>query len=87
MSRRRHPNKDIEKAVCHAEKHGWQIQMATGHAWGKMFCPANSKDCRCGNFCVTSINTTPRNPVSHAKQIRRVVDNCQFKPTKKEGEK
>lgn len=88
MSRRRHPNKDIEEAVRYAEASGWKVRLAKrGHAWGQMFCPANSKDCRCGDFCVTSINTTPKKPATHAKQIKRVVDNCQFKPTNKEGDK
>lgn len=87
MSRRRHPNKDIEEAVRYAETHGWLVKITTGHAWGQIRCPENSKECRCGNFCVTSINTTPRNPANHAKQIKRVVDNCRFKPTNKGGDK
>lgn len=35
MSRRRHPNKDIEEAVRYAETHGWLVKITTGHAWGK----------------------------------------------------
>jgi hypothetical protein len=31
---------------------------------------------RCGMFCITSIWSTPKNAGNHAKQIRRVVDNC-----------
>lgn len=38
-----------------------------------------------GEFCISSIWSTPRNAENHAKQIRRVVDNCirtnEFHPT------
>lgn len=87
MARRRHPNKEIESAIQYAEEHGWELRMTTGHAWAQMRCPENSKECRCGNFCLTSINTTPKNPTAHAKQIKRVVDNCKYKPANQEGEK
>jgi len=46
------------------------------HAWGKMYCPYNDVECRCGEFCITSIWSTPKNPGNHARQLRRVVDNC-----------
>lgn len=41
-----------------------------------MYCPYNDKDCRCGEFCVSSIWSTPKNVDNHVKQIYRVVDNC-----------
>lgn len=82
MTRRRHPKKEVEEAIQYAESNGWRVSLGGGHAWGKMYCIENTKDCRCGEFCITSINSTPRNPVSHAKQIKRVVDNCKYKPTK-----
>jgi hypothetical protein len=41
-----------------------------------MFCPHNDPECRCGEFCITSIWGTPRNAENHARQIRRVVDGC-----------
>lgn len=54
-----------------------QKKMVGGsHAWGKIYCPHNDKKCRCGEYCISSIWSTPRNPANHAKQIRRVVDNC-----------
>jgi hypothetical protein len=46
------------------------------HGWGKMYCPHNDPDCRCGEFCITVIWSTPRSPENHARQIRRVVDGC-----------
>ena len=78
MSRSRHPNPHIEKALVYAESKGWRVQAGgpRGHAWGKMFCPHNDPECRCGEFCITSIWSTPRNPENHARQIRRVIDGC-----------
>ncbi len=76
MGRRKHSKKEIEQALVYAESHGWRIDVGGGHAWGKMFCPLNDQQCRCGEFCITSIWSTPKSPINHAKQIRRVVDNC-----------
>lgn len=76
MARPKHPDKDIEQALRHAETLGWRVDKARGHAWGRMFCPWNDQDCRCGEFCITSVWSTPRNPKAHARVIRRVVDNC-----------
>lgn len=76
MPRNSHPNKEVESALQYAESKGWRVEVGGGHAWGRMYCPDNSKDCRCGEFCITSIWSTPKNPVNHAKQLRRVVDNC-----------
>lgn len=76
MPRRKHPKPEIEAAIRHAEAHGWTIKEVTGHAWGRMFCPYSDDACRCGEFCITSIWSTPRSPGNHGKQLRRVVDNC-----------
>ncbi|MDH3615044.1 MAG: hypothetical protein OEQ90_01095 [Gammaproteobacteria bacterium] len=76
MTRKRHPKKEVEKAIRYAEEFGWRIEVGGSHAWGKMYCPYNEKECRCGAFCIASISSTPRNAANHAKQIRRVVDNC-----------
>ena len=76
MTRPVHPKKEVEEALRHAEAHGWRIDIATGHAWGRIYCPFNDDSCRCGEFCITSIWSTPRNPGSHARAIRRVVDKC-----------
>lgn len=76
MSRARHPNKAAESALVYAEVHGWRVKPASGHAWGRMYCPFNDQDCRCGEFCIVSVWSTPRNADNHARQLRRVVDHC-----------
>ena len=78
MSRSRHPNAAIEKALQYAESKGWRVEPTgkSSHAWGRLYCPHNDPDCRCGEFCVTSISGTPRNPETHAKQIVGKVDGC-----------
>ncbi|MCW9023321.1 MAG: hypothetical protein OQK73_01445 [Gammaproteobacteria bacterium] len=76
MSRKKHSKQDVENALQYAEENGWRIEVGGSHAWGKMYCPYNDSGCRCGEFCITSIWSTPRNAGNHAKQIRRVVDHC-----------
>ena len=73
---KKHPNKDIRAALEYAEQKGWRIVEGGSHAWGKFYCPYNDSQCRWVEFCVISIWSTPKNPTNHAKQIRRVVDNC-----------
>jgi hypothetical protein len=76
MTRTKHPQKDVEAALAHAETQGWCIENGGAHAWGKMYCPYNDEECRCGIHCITSIWSTPKNPGNFAKALRRVVDNC-----------
>lgn len=76
MARKAHPKKEVESALQYAESKGWRVEVGASHAWGRMYCPQNSRDCRCGEFCITSIWSTPKNPANHAKQLRRVVDKC-----------
>lgn len=76
MSRKKHSKKEIEAALVYAEMNGWRVEVGGSHAWGKIYCPFNDKECRCGEFCVSSIWSTPKNSQNHAKQIKRVVDNC-----------
>lgn len=85
MKRKSHPKKEIEKALKYAEKNGWRIEGggSSAHAWGKLFCPYNDKDCRCGERCVTSVWSTPRSPENHGKQICKVVDGCSTHQKKK----
>ena len=73
---KKHPNKEIRAALEYAVQQGWILVEGGSHAWGKMYCPYNDSECRCGEFCITSIWSTPKNPTNHAKQIRRVVDKC-----------
>jgi len=76
MPRRSHTKQEIEDALRYAESRGWRIEVGGSHAWGKMYCPYNDKECRCGEFCIVSIWSTPKNAGTHAKQIKRVVNNC-----------
>ncbi|NIF20981.1 hypothetical protein [Candidatus Pantoea multigeneris] len=76
--RRPHPNKEIEAALNFAEAHGWRIVLGGHHAWGKMYCPSRMLECRCGEFCITSIWSTPKSPDNHACALRRVVQRCIF---------
>ena len=76
-TRSKHPKKEVEAAIAHAEKHGWRVSVGGHHAWGKIYCPyGKSPECRCGEHCIAGIWSTPKDPGNHAKQIRRVVDNC-----------
>lgn len=72
MGRTRHPNPGVEKALRHAESKGWRVESSgrSSHAWGRLYCPHDEARCRCGEFCVTSIYGTPRNPETYAKQTR-----------------
>ncbi|MFJ4155934.1 hypothetical protein ACIPZF_14220 [Pseudomonas sp. NPDC089752] len=76
MSRPSHARKEVEQALRHAESQGWRVVAGGGHCWGKLYCPFNDADCRCGEHCITSIWSTPKNPGNFARQLRRVVDNC-----------
>lgn len=76
MGRPSHPKKEVEEAIQHAERNEWRVEVGGGHAWGKMYCPYNDDECRCGEFCITCIWSTPKNPGNHAKDLKRVVNNC-----------
>lgn len=76
MTRPSHPKKDVEEAVRYMEAQGWRIAVGGSHAWGKVYCPYNARECRCGEFCIACIWSTPKNPGNHARALRRVVDNC-----------
>jgi hypothetical protein len=80
MARPRHPNKHIERAVRYAEEQGWRFLKATGHAWGRLFCPLRERE-----GCRISVWSTPRNPESHARQIVRDVDDCPHEANEGEG--
>jgi len=73
MTRPKHPNKDIEKAIQYAEAKGWRYSKAgnSSHAWGRLWCSYQGRE-----GCSLSIWSTPRVPEHHAKQIRRNINNC-----------
>ena len=76
MGRSRHPNKEIEGALEHAEDHRWRVEQGGSHAWGKIKCPFNDGACGSKDWCMTSVWSTPQSPEIHARQLRRVVDRC-----------
>ena len=76
MGRDRHPKKEVEEAIRYAEANGWRVEGGGSHAWGRIYCPYNDAECRCGEFCITSSWSTPKNPGNHARQLKRVIDNC-----------
>jgi len=76
MARLPHSKKEIEESLKYAESHGWRIDVGGSHAWGRIYCPYNDDECRCGEYCIASVWSTPRNAGSHARALRRVVDNC-----------
>ena len=71
MSRSRHPNPHIEKAVQYAEALGWHVVSSNGHAWGRLFCPWSDRE-----GCIVGVHSTPRVPENHARHIRNKVDSC-----------
>ena len=76
MPRTAHPKKELEQAIRYAETNGWRVEVGGSHAWGRMYCPYNDVECRCGDFCIVSTRSTPKNPGNFARQLKRVVDNC-----------
>jgi len=78
LARKKHKDKIIEQALQYAESHGWSVEASgnSAHAWGRLKCPYNDKNCNEGKYCLVSIWSTPRNSYNHAKQIKKIVDRC-----------
>ena len=78
MGKSVHPVKEIQGALEYAEAQGWRVLKCGGsaHAWGRMYCPFNNMACRCGEFCICSIWSTPRSPGNHARNLKRIIDHC-----------
>lgn len=74
--RKKHPNKEIEATICHAEKNGWTVTESKGHPWGSLRCPNDEADCRCGKYCRMSVWSTPKNTGNFARQLKRKIDGC-----------
>ncbi|MDH2347257.1 hypothetical protein [Bradyrhizobium sp. SSUT77] len=67
--RPRHPHKEIEAVVAHAEEIGWRWRKM-GH-WGRLFCAHAGRD-----GCQVGVNGTPKNPEDHARQVMRAITRC-----------
>lgn len=65
-SRGRHPKKEVADAVAFAEARGWRRVPGTGHVWATLYCPHGGRD-----GCMVRVHSTPQDPASHAKHIRR----------------
>ncbi len=81
MNRKKHSKKEVESVLKYAEEQGWTIKPSknNGHAWGKILCPKQSDECRCGMHCITSIWSTPKSASSFAIRVKRIIDNCTSK--------
>jgi len=68
-----HPNKHIREAIRYAERKGWTVAKAgpRAHIWGTLWCPRRTQE-----GCRIRVMSTPRNPESHARDIRRYIDRC-----------
>lgn len=72
MSRREHPNKEIDAVVEEAVRSGWTLSISKkGHAWGQLFCEFKSR-----GGCILRVWSTPRNPEAFAKDLRRRIAKC-----------
>jgi len=79
MPRDKHPNKEIEAALQYAESKNWRVEKSKGksaHAWGRVYCPTKDNFCINTERCITSIWSTPRNAVNHARLLKKMVDRC-----------
>lgn len=74
--RKRHTSKEIEAVLQQPEGLGWIVGEGKGHTWGLLRCPANSKECRCGQFCQMSVWSTPKNPERHARKLQQKARAC-----------
>ena len=77
MAPKRHPKKEIRRAIKEAQDAGWIIEPSKGgssKAWGQLRCGAAPEiECR------MTINSTPGSPENEAKKIRRKVAKCPHK--------
>ncbi len=69
----KHQNKHIQAAIEYAERKGWRVTKSSGsaHIWGKIWCPHRERD-----GCRRAVFSTPRNAQTHARKLRRYVDQC-----------
>ena len=80
MTRKRHPNKEIESAIQFAEENDWTIKSAgkSAHAFAILRCPHNDLMCRCGRFCQASIWRTCQKDPESSREL--------YSPTKQDNE-
>lgn len=78
MPRPSHSKKEVEEVLRHAEEQGWRIELGGSHAWGRIYCPYNDEECRCGEFCITSVEHTeePWQPCACPSARRRQLHHA-----------
>jgi len=82
MTRKKHPNKEIEEVLKYAEVRNWRVENSNGHPFGQMYCPYSRSISTCESsekWCRVSLWSTPKNTGSHARQLKKVVDRCMKK--------
>jgi hypothetical protein len=74
MGIKKHPNKAIQAVIEDALSRGWRLiePGKSAHAWGFLYCPEVSR-----KGCKISIWRTPRVPENHAKQILKIINQCE----------
>lgn len=73
MSRPKHSKPPVEAALRYGESLGWTyVRAGSGHTWGIFSCESGPPR---GN-CRVSVWSTPKNPDTFAKQLRRTFNNC-----------
>lgn len=68
--RPRHTDKEVEDAIQYAETKGWRCDYPRGH-WGRLFCAHADRE-----GCQVGVSGTPKNPGTHARQLKRAIDRC-----------
>jgi len=81
MARKKHPKPEVDQALRYAESCGWRVEIGGSHAWGRIYCPYNDKDCKCGEFCIASIWSTP--PMQETMPDKSGVYSITAKETKR----
>jgi hypothetical protein len=72
---KKHPNKHIREAIKYAVEKGWRVSISKGHHWGHIWCPLESRE-----GCMFGVYSTPRNPETHARWLRKMIDQCPHAP-------
>ena len=70
MTRSLHPKKEVEAALRHAETHGWRVTVGGPMPGARSIAPGGMTNA-VGEFCITSVWSTPRNPGNHARLAAR----------------
>ncbi len=74
----RHSKKAVREALEEAEKKGFVIQKASGHAWGILISSCEVDTCMNTPYGHRmSISSTPKSETNEAKKIRRFVQRCE----------